>query len=438
MINLDKIFLYLFVYIVEAGILWLYIHDVFDLKYSRILKTSLISIGYGILFLLSFANSLLLNTVIFSLINFIILKVLCTAKWRTCFFHALILTTFMGLSEAITFAIFSNFNETYLYTNIHITSLVLLTVSSKSMYFICILMITKWGGLSKDHSEHRNRVTGLLNAIPLILIYIEMVLVSFLLTVAPSTVLRYILFTSSFLLLVINFIIIYIYHYTQKKNEEFIELQLQLQKEYAMAEYNKTLFIHNKNQQILIHDIRKHLTAIAQLNGQNEHEKIQQYLDTLLNSSDLQDSVRVSDNEMLNSIFCQYIKICHDKHIKFRADIRTNLLQKLNFPELTSLFCNLLDNAVEACNDIPNSFIEVSVIRKNNSNLTLISIINTCNNAPSFDDNGFPASSKKDKQKHGLGLKSVNRIANKYNGSIKMYYENQSKTFHTIILLNNA
>ena len=77
----------------------------------------------------------------------------------------------------------------------------------------------------------------------------------------------------------------------------------------------------------------------------------------------------------------------------------------------------------------PNSFIEVSVIRKNNSNLTLISIINTCNNAPSFDDNGFPASSKKDKQKHGLGLKSVNRIANKYNGSIKMYYENQYENF---------
>ena len=133
------------------------------------------------------------------------------SKMRTCFFHALILTTFMGLSEAITFAIFSKFNETYLYTNIHITSLVLLTVSSKSMYFICILMITKWGGLSKDHSEHRNRVTGLLNAIPLYLIYIEMVLVSFLLTVAPSTVLRYILFTSSFLLLVI---ILSLYTYT--------------------------------------------------------------------------------------------------------------------------------------------------------------------------------------------------------------------------------
>ncbi len=438
MINLDKIFLYLFVYIVEASILWLYIHDVFDLKYSSILKAILISIGYGILFLLSFANSFLLNTIVFSLINFIILKVLCTAKWHVCFFHALILTTFMGLSEAITFAIFSKFNETYLYTNVHITSLILLTVSSKSLYFICISMITKWGGLSKNQPEHQNRVTGLLNTIPLILIYIEMTLVSFLLTVAPSTVLRYILSISSFLLLIINFIIIYIYHYTQKKSEEFIELQLQLQKEYALAKYYKTLFTQNKNQQILIHDIRKHLTSIAQLNAQNEHEKIHQYLDTLLNSSDLQDSVRVSNNDMLNSILCHYIKICRDKHIKFKADIRANLLQKLDFPELTSLFCNLLDNAVEACNNIPNSFIEVSVVRKNNSDLTLISIINTCNTAPSFDDNGFPISSKKDKRKHGLGLKSVNRIVNKYDGNIKMYYDRHSATFHTIIILNNA
>ena len=205
-----------------------------------------------------------------------------------------------------------------------------------------------------------------------------------------------------------------------------------------MAEYYKTLFTQNKNQRILIHDIRKHLTSIAQLNAQNEQKKIQQYLDTLLNSSDLQVSVRVSDNDMLNSILCHYIKICHDKYIKFKADIRTNLLQKLNFPELTSLFCNLLDNAVEACNDIPNSFIEVSVVRKSNSNLTLISIINTCNIAPSFDGNGFPVSSKRDKRKHGLGLKSVNRIVNKYRGNIKMYYDNQSTTFHTIILLNNA
>ena len=96
-----------------------------------------------------------------------------------------------------------------------------------------------------------------------------------------------------------------------------------------MAQYYKTLFTQNKNQQLLIHDIRKHLASIAQLNAQNEQTKIQQYLETLLDSSELQDSVRVSDNDMLNSILCHYTKICHDKHITFKTDIRANLLKKL-------------------------------------------------------------------------------------------------------------
>ncbi len=437
MIVLGNFFLYLFIYIIEACILWWYAYGIFDLKHSKMLKAIIISIGYGILFLLSFNDSIQINTIAFILINFAIIKLLCTAKWRVCLFHSLILTCFVGLCEIGTFAIFSKFKETGFYTNAHISLVIFVTLLSKLLYFICVSII-RWRFSSKSNLEYSSRITALLNIIPLILIYIMVTLIAFILSVAPSVTLRYMLSISAFLLLLINFIITYIYHYTQKKNAEFVELQLQLQKEYAMAEYYKTLFTQNKNQRILIHDIRKHLTSIAQLNAQNEQKKIQQYLDTLLNSSDLQVSVRVSDNDMLNSILCHYIKICHDKYIKFKADIRTNLLQKLNFPELTSLFCNLLDNAVEACNDIPNSFIEVSVVRKSNSNLTLISIINTCNIAPSFDGNGFPVSSKRDKRKHGLGLKSVNRIVNKYRGNIKMYYDNQSTTFHTIILLNNA
>ena len=80
-----------------------------------------------------------------------------------------------------------------------------------------------------------------------------------------------------------------------------------------MTEYYKTLFTQNKNQRILIHDIRNHLTSIARLNEQNDHEKIRQYLNSLLNSPALQNSAYVSDNEMLNSILCHYIKLCQDK-----------------------------------------------------------------------------------------------------------------------------
>lgn len=435
--NLENFLLYFFVYILEAGILWWYIYGVFTLKHSKAQRTITISVGYGILFLLSFISSVQINAIAFTLINFIIIKLLCYAKWYVCLFHALIPTCFAGVSEIGSFALFSQFKETGFYTDSHMLLVIIVTLLSKLLYFICVSII-RWRFSSKHNLEYTGRVTALLNIIPLILIYIIVTLLAFILSTAPSAALRYMLSVSSFLLLIINFVIIYIYHYTQKKNVEFVELQLQLQKEYDMAEYYKTLFTQNKNQQILIHDIRKHLTSLAQLNAKNEQIKIQEYLETLLNSSELQDSVRISDNDMVNSILCHYTKICHDKGIKFKTDIRANLLKKLDYPELTSLFCNLLDNAVEACSNIPASYIEVSVLRKSNSNLTLISIINTCRIAPAFDDSGFPVSSKKDPRNHGLGLKSVNRIVNKYDGNIKMYYDSHSATFHTIIILNNA
>ena len=100
-------------------------------------------------------------------------------------------------------------------------------------------------------------------------------------------------------------------------------------------------------------------------------------------------------NEVLNSILCHYMKICRDKHISFKVDIRKKLLQNLKYEELTSLFCNLLDNAVEACSDIPDSYIEMSVSFEPNSSLTVINIINTCRVVPTFDKNGRPVTTKK-------------------------------------------
>lgn len=77
---------------------------------------------------------------------------------------------------------------------------------------------------------------------------------------------KYMLFSCTFLLLGINILIFYIYHYTIDKSSESTQLQIQLQKEYDMTEYYKSLFNQNENQQILIHDIKNHLQTINRLN----------------------------------------------------------------------------------------------------------------------------------------------------------------------------
>lgn len=119
----------------------------------------------------------------------------------------------------------------------------------------------------------------------------------------------------------------------------------------------------------------------------------------------------------------------------FHTDIRSDTVQNIYQHDLTSLFCNLLDNAVESADNIPDSFIELTVEKKENSPFIIIILINSCRSTPVYDQDGLPVSHKANKGRHGFGIKSIKKVVKQYNGNLQMYYDNDSGTFHTIITL---
>lgn len=223
--------------------------------------------------------------------------------------------------------------------------------------------------------------------------------------------------------------------YNQKKSQEYTDMQLLLQKESDSVEYYEMLLSQNENQSILIHDIKKHLQSIRLLNEKKDSDKINAYIQHLMESSDLKENLRICDNEMLNVILCRYQRQCSDKHIIFHADVRSSAVQNIYQHDLTSLFCNLLDNAVESAAGIPDSFIELTIQKKKNSPFTVIILINSCRSSPVYDQDGLPVSHKADKNRHGFGIKSIKKVVKQYHGNLQMYYDNDSATFHTIITL---
>ena len=74
----------------------------------------------------------------------------------------------------------------------------------------------------------------------------------------------------------------------------------------------------------------------------------------------------------------------------------------INPRDLTSLFCNLLENAVESAENIPDSFIELTVQKKENSPFLIIILINSCQNTPVYNPEGLPISRKSDNGRHGF------------------------------------
>lgn len=434
--NLEIIICYMVIYIIEALILWQYCSNIFISKYRATTECAFAILIYIIPFFAVFLNNTWLNCLLFLLANFIYILACYKTQLHTSLFHATITTVIMALSELLFAGIFSNLVFDFYVTNYELHHFVILTVLSKLSYFFVLELITYFGRHSKTTVQIYSFDISMLTIVPLVsvVIVLSFTAISTELVLASSH--SKMIAVSMFLLLIINILTFGIYNYNQKKSQEFTELQIQYQHEYDSAEYYKMLTQQHEDQSILIHDIKKHLNSIASLNELGCQEEIAIYINRIIDS-DLRPSVRVCDNEMLNAILGRYLHLCQDKKIDFRLDIRSNSISFLNEDDLTSLFCNLLDNALESAEKQDDSFIELNVSKKEKTPFTVLTMTNTCRSDPFLLGNGSLVTHKKDKLRHGYGVKSIKRIVSKYNGDIEMYYDKGTTTFHTILTLKN-
>lgn len=90
---------------------------------------------------------------------------------------------------------------------------------------------------------------------------------------------------------------------------------------------------------------------------------------------------------------------------------------------------------MEAAGYSPDSFIEISVCKREKTPFIIITIINSSKKKPFEEPDGKLATTKPNKRKHGFGIKSIRKTVAKYHGDMQMYYNQESLTFHTVITL---
>lgn len=426
---------YSFSFFVEAIMLWQYATNLLIAKHSRKNSITTLIILYLTLFAASLLEDTLLNTVLFLLANFTFFITQYKLKWYTAIFHSVIITAILGMSELIVYGIILRFSPHFFDESSHFYNLALLTIISKIIFFATIfLLIILFKGRPKQGKQPDKSILMLI-WIPTTSVFVMLTFVSIGENAAFSQNLKWMVTLSGFFLLAINLLVFGINQYTQKKNIEFTEMQLLLQKESDTAKYYEMLREQYESQRILIHDIKKHLHSINILNDQHDCDKISNYIQQLIQSSDLQETARLCDNDMLNSILSRYAKQCAENHILFHVDIRSGTTDFISNHNLTSLFCNLLDNAIESCCHLSESYIEISAIKKENTPFIIITMINSCRSNPFSSHTGKLLTRKSDKNTHGFGIKSIQKTIRSYQGEMQMYYNDDTGTFHTIITL---
>lgn len=391
---MDERICYFFSFLIEGLVFWNYVSILFVPKYSTKIRFVCLSSGFFILFLSSLHNVFLLNCILYTTVCFLYLIFLYKTSWYYALFHSLLFEVLTGACELPVYSFLSTFftSANLRAADFHLK--LLFAVISKTLFFAVMSVLLLWLKKRQKPFLQYDKSVFFTILIPFIAQIIVLILIAVCDSTAMTATQNRLITTSAFFLLIVNLLI------------------------FGLNQYNQ----------------KKHLQSIALLNEDNENEKIRAYIDQLMHSSDLLEFSKICDHKILNNILCRYKKVCNDLHIAFHADIRSNTTAFLSDSDVTSLFCNLLDNAVEASQRIKDSYIEISAAQREHTPFIIITMINSCACNP-FSPNGELISSKPDPQAHGFGIKSIEKIVHNYNGNMQMYYDGETFTFHTIIML---
>ncbi len=428
---------YLIIELIEGIIFYLYCSTLFKARLRRWISLLALLALYVLLSLLSAFGLPWLNLTGFFLCNFICLLVLYRVPCLSSLFHAVITTAVMAVSEVIVIFI-APYDLTFSFSGWEDFEVwVFPVVIEKAICFLVLMLFAHFANARGKAAEKQNKSVWLL-VIPSIL---SLFIMYTFLTIRANTVLpaglNVLSVISAFLLLFLNIGIWGLYNYNAKKTAELTDLQLMCQKESDTLDYYKMLISQDENQRQLIHDMKNHLQAIEALNQKGDREKIEAYVNRILGSAGLQSSIRISGNEFLNSILCRYVSLCRQADIAFHADIRDNSLDFLKEDDMTSLICNLLDNAVESASRMPDARIDLASYHQEGTAYSVITLENSCRKDPFRPDSRTLLSSKPEPSSHGYGLKIIRRVADDYGGETQNYYSAEDNMLHTIITLND-
>lgn len=103
---------------------------------------------------------------------------------------------------------------------------------------------------------------------------------------------------------------------------------------------------------IQIHDMKHHLQILRGYTDDADIEKIRKYLDEIREPYLKLEKTVWTQMQMLNLILNQKRLEAEEKEILVTYNIDRDFLLPLKESEICALFCNLLDNAIEACEEI--------------------------------------------------------------------------------------
>ena len=235
----------------------------------------------------------------------------------------------------------------------------------------------------------------------------------------------------SFGIMVMNVVMFEWLKYVSEKDRRWNQIRLLQERNEEKIQLYHEMSLNYEEQKRILHDYHNQIGCMQGLLKKQQYKEAEAYAEKLADSfPDQMQNVDVN-HPILNVVLNQKYRLAKREDISFLFYANDLSDLWLEEQDAVSLLSNLLDNAIEACGKLESERkIWVKLVREKRQ--FVLSIRNTVSEPVDIQDDAIPTS-KEDKRKHGIGLKNVQMILDKYQGMGMMRYEEGCFSYTAVI-----
>ena len=225
----------------------------------------------------------------------------------------------------------------------------------------------------------------------------------------------------------ISFVILFLYlknNYYLRDQEQRDKVQIaQLQQQYA---YYQDKLKDEERIRSIYHDMKNHLLVLEGSQATDETRKMAQKLRSQI--ADYENYIHTG-NDFLDIIIRDKAEKARAKQIDFSAVIDFGGVDFIESLDISTLFGNGIDNAIEASEKLPEEQRVILVKAGRVQDFVSILIENNCSSEEHTDGH----TTKADKFLHGFGISNMKKAAEKYGGSCTTTQESGKFTLKILL-----
>ena len=201
-----------------------------------------------------------------------------------------------------------------------------------------------------------------------------------------------------------------------------------MEKEYQKQKYEDII---RQSEQIrkLRHDYKNNFLVIRSLITDNNTDKAIEIINKDIEQINTARSHIQTNNEVVNAIVNTKMSAALAKGIKV-SFISISDFGGIDDFDLCNLISNMFDNAITAVENCEKKFIDTEISQRDG--FYTVKMSNSIQRSV-LDQNPELNTTKDDKSSHGLGMKIIKDIADRYSGELDYYEENE--TFYVLVRL---